>query len=142
MSMKIISRAILTRNNSVLLVKNVNKDYWSLPGGYWEWDKETLKECATRELLEETGCRVYIKDLLFVQEFESKSSKVIEFVWSASIKQGQKDIKSILHKDIDTESEIEQIKWFNFDTLEEISVRPAAVKSVIRGESVPLHIKS
>jgi 8-oxo-dGTP diphosphatase len=51
---------ILIRKDKVLLVLRAQRpqqDWWSLPGGYLNWD-ETLEECASREVKEEVGLDV------------------------------------------------------------------------------------
>jgi len=52
------STIIIEDNNEVLLVKRKRKPYqnkWALPGGFINYGKETLEECAIREGKEETG---------------------------------------------------------------------------------------
>ena len=142
MKIKIISRAIILEKKHILLVKNIGKDYWSLPGGHWEYKKETLRECAKREVLEETGYNVSIKDVLFNQEFESKSAKIIEFIWNAKLDGNQNICIDIKHQDIDPESEIEKIKWVNFKDIEFTPVRPIAIKDIINKKLTKRHINS
>lgn len=55
------SFAVITSNGKYLLCYNTLRGQWELPAGHREVD-ETPKECALRELFEETGQRVsYIK---------------------------------------------------------------------------------
>ena len=56
------SFAVITCGGSVLMVYNKWREQWELPAGRREGD-ETAKECAIRELYEETG--QYINDLKF-----------------------------------------------------------------------------
>lgn len=52
--------AIVVRDRKVLLVKRADKPYkgdWCIPAGFMEWD-ETPRECAEREILEETGFQI------------------------------------------------------------------------------------
>ncbi|MBD7984294.1 NUDIX hydrolase [Sporosarcina sp. Sa2YVA2] len=51
------SFAVITSNGKYLLCYNTLRDQWELPAGHREVD-ETPKECALRELFEETGQRV------------------------------------------------------------------------------------
>lgn len=56
------SFAVITFNGHVLMVYNIWREQWELPAGKREGD-ETAKECAVRELFEETG--QYISNLEF-----------------------------------------------------------------------------
>lgn len=47
----------------VLLVQRADNGLWALPGGGMEFG-ETLAQCAEREVLEETGCRVTVTDVV------------------------------------------------------------------------------
>ncbi len=56
------------RQRKVLLIRRKNppyKGYWALPGGFIDV-KETLKQCAVRELAEETGVQLSEEDLKFL----------------------------------------------------------------------------
>jgi 8-oxo-dGTP diphosphatase len=64
---------IVTRNNGlleeILLVKRKHepyKNYWAMPGGFLDVDKETVEEAGVRELKEETCLVTSINDLELV----------------------------------------------------------------------------
>lgn len=57
---------IVERENKILLIKRKHppcQGYWALPGGFLEYGKETIEETGKRELYEETGLVVELKDL-------------------------------------------------------------------------------
>jgi 8-oxo-dGTP diphosphatase len=59
------------RRRKILLVKRKHepyKDCWALPGGFLNVGMETVKQTAQRELREETGLYVALKDLYLVGE--------------------------------------------------------------------------
>ena len=141
MSLKLISRVALLHDNKILLVKNADRDFWSLPGGHCEWEIESLKECACRELLEETGIKANISKILFVQEFNSKNNKIIEIIWLATPKDHLDNILEIKQTDTDPESEIEQVKWFDFTDLNKIEVKPNQLLELIKNQEIT-YIKS
>lgn len=59
---KIDVRAIIVRDNEILLVKD-DDDLWSVPGGWAEFG-QSPKENVEREVLEETGYRAEVVKLL------------------------------------------------------------------------------
>lgn len=143
--MKIISRIALQHKDRILLVKNFENEYWSLPGGHWESDLESLKECAIRELKEETGIDGQVNDVLFSQEFTSKGEKVVEFIWKGRLSPHTSiDKKSIIdHTDTDPESEIETVQWFNISDIDEIILRPNSLTQYLKNPNIKRgHIES
>ena len=64
-------RAVVIKDNKILLTKYMNGQYYNFPGGGVE-EGETLAECAKREVLEESGITVIVEDMLFTLEVETK----------------------------------------------------------------------
>jgi|GEM_PF-2606192 len=126
---KIISRAVVIHNNKLLLVKNRARDFWSLPGGHWEFENESLGECAIRETIEETGHLIELGDMIFCQEFRKPESIVLETYWAATISnKDKKNIEAVVnHMDIDEDSEIEQVAWFDKDRATKERVVPGVI---------------
>lgn len=54
---RVACRGIVLSKGNILLSYEVNTDQWFIPGGGLEAD-ESLEECCSRELAEETGCVV------------------------------------------------------------------------------------
>jgi len=60
------------------------RDYWCLPGGGLEAG-ESLQEGLYREMVEETGIKPKIGELLFIQQFDGNGSKYdeqIDFIFN------------------------------------------------------------
>ena len=69
-SPRIISAIILMKDNKVMLVKEVledNKEHWIFPGGGVDFG-ETIEEAGIREIKEELGLDVKIKEFLGFKE--------------------------------------------------------------------------
>lgn len=63
------SRGIIVRDGLILLSREVNTDYWLIPGGGME-PEETPEECCIREVREETGYLVKpVKQFLTLHEY-------------------------------------------------------------------------
>lgn len=73
---------IVIKNNKILLVKSDydNKIYWILPGGGL-CHGESLKECVKREVFEETGIKVKVGKLIFIDENCSQKNPMIHFTY-------------------------------------------------------------
>jgi ADP-ribose pyrophosphatase YjhB (NUDIX family) len=61
-------QAVILKDNKMLVLRQYNykrqEEYWMLPGGGLE-DGETEQQCIIREIKEETGSDVEIKEILF-----------------------------------------------------------------------------
>jgi 8-oxo-dGTP diphosphatase len=69
--------AITIKDEKVLLVKRgvePSKGLWAIPGGTLELG-ETLQECASREILEETGVTIKVGDCVYVFDFIERDDK-------------------------------------------------------------------
>lgn len=82
--MKIRITAVVLRNDNILLVEqNVdNARGWSLPGGGLE-EGETLEDGIVRELIEETGITVKVKELLYLCDYIRNDRHVVHMTFLA-----------------------------------------------------------
>lgn len=80
------AKAVIIQNERVLLTKNVDQDgiFYLFPGGGQE-KYEELKDAVVRECIEEIGCSVKVKDILFIREYIGKNHQFAE--WDADIHQ-------------------------------------------------------
>lgn len=79
---------IILRNNSILLLHRIDKDWWEVPGGKAEED-ESLEETAIRELKEELLCDVRLLRKLGSTFFKAVNFD-LDYTWFlAEIKKGQ-----------------------------------------------------
>jgi ADP-ribose pyrophosphatase YjhB (NUDIX family) len=112
----------------ILLVKNKGAEFWYAPGGGWEYENESVLECAKREVYEETGITVEIKRLIYVQEFhESPRTIYFETFWLAFPAGGQSLNES--HIDLDPKGAVEAARWFGQEELRDLTVFPNRLKN-------------
>jgi len=130
MKMRIVARAVVydSKSERILLVKNRGQDFWYPPGGGWEYEKENIAECAVREVFEETGLKVQIKKLLYVQEFHDALDSIsFEIFWLAEpITETTLDVA---HVDADADGKVETVKWFSKGESGEVKVFPKRLQN-------------
>ena len=127
MKLRVISRVIIYNKNKdkIILVRNRNANFWYVPGGGWEYEKENILEAGKREIKEEVGIDIDVDRLLYVQEFqESKDRKYFETFW-LSFYDGEINQN---HIDLDPNGMVEEVKWFSKDELKEIKIFPKELK--------------
>lgn len=130
MNIRLIARAITydPKAKKILLVKNKGADFWYPPGGAWKYEREDIKECARREVWEETGIKVTIQKLLYAQEFhESDDMIFFETFWLAELAYEQS--LSQAHIDHDSKGSVEQAQWFSQEDLKDLTIFPKRLKS-------------
>ncbi len=130
MNIRLIARVITydPKAKKILLVKNKGADFWYPPGGAWEYEHEDIKECARREVLEETGLEVIIQKLLYVQEFhESDDMIFFEIFWLAE--RANKQSLNEAHIDHDSKGKVEQAQWLSQEDLKGLTIFPKRLKS-------------
>ncbi len=113
------SRGIILFENEILLVKNINVDHWSLPGG--KIDKgESPEECLLRELKEELdldNLKIAYKLGEYIATSEGKRDTVYIFV----INLGSNDFKK--------QWELEDARFFGVNELP-VNVSHAALQRI------------
>lgn len=66
---RVNARGIVINNDRILLNEFGGGEYYNIPGGGVE-PGETIPEAVAREVLEETGIRVTVGELIYVLEYE------------------------------------------------------------------------
>lgn len=130
MKIRIVTRVVTYDNThkKILLVKNQGQDFWYPPGGGWKFEKENIIKCAEREVEEETGLKVNVKRLLYVQEFHDAVDSIsFESIWLAVAEKGTK--LDELHVDKDIHGKVETAKWFSRDEIFNIKVFPERLQN-------------
>lgn len=110
----VVVKVIPGQTREVLLIKRKNepfKDCWAFPGGFLDMN-ETLSECASRELKEETGLTVPSKDLSFVTMLDEVERDPRGRVLSAVF-------ACLLREDVTVQAsdDAKKVAWFPVDDL-------------------------
>ncbi len=114
MKPRIISSVVLKKDNKLLLVKERmenNEECWIFPGGGVEFG-ETIKDAAVRELKEELGLDVRIKEFLFFKEAifpRYDYHTVIFFFMAEPLNEEIKSIEEILDAGYFTVEEVKKL---------------------------------
>lgn len=129
MKIRLLARTVTydKDNEKILLVRNKGVDYWYVPGGGWEYEKENILECAKREVYEETGLHVEVMKMLYVQEFhKSEEAMFLETFWLARLSHEQ--ILNEEHSDLDPDGMVEEARWFTKEELQGLTIFPKLLK--------------
>lgn len=134
----VINRAVLLNRNSILLVKNTGNNFWHLPGGKFEPEKESLPEGCLRELREELAMTLTESDLslLSIQEIKQGTQTYLEFIWKA--KPSEAVINS-MRPDLGETGELDDVKWIGLDQLKSLGFRPQNLIDIILNDDDDVH---
>lgn len=123
--------AVVEREGDLLLVRHQKPDrdpYWVLPGGRLE-PGETIPECASREVAEETGLSASFSGVLYLGEFLREGRHTIDVVARVELEGNE---EASLGSDPEvapgTEPTLTDLRWVSVDELREIQLLPASIK--------------
>ena len=123
--------AVVEREGALLLVCHQKPDrdpYWVLPGGRLE-SGETIPECATRELAEETGLEASFSGVLYVSEFLREGRHTVDVVARMSLEGNEEaTLGSDPEVGTGTEPTLREVRWVSVEELREIELLPASIK--------------
>lgn len=117
---------VVVEGDRLLLVRHVKGDdtYWLVPGGGLDWG-ETIAQCAARELEEETGLSVAVKQYLYLSEAIAPDGRrhIVNVFVRAEVMGG-----TLAAPD---EPAIAEVAWVPFAELGNIRLYPAIADQLI-----------
>lgn len=132
--MKQRARAIIIKENKILLINRVKKDdnYWVFPGGGIE-PGESKKDAVARECKEELGLEVKVKDLILERVSDKPGMEGhVEYFFTADIIGGGLWLGSGPEFEKDTNYEGQYIlKWLDVNDLPNTNLKPFEVRDLV-----------
>ncbi|MTI71356.1 MAG: NUDIX domain-containing protein [Firmicutes bacterium] len=128
---RLTAKAIIIKDDKVLLNELDNGEYYNLPGGGVEVD-ETLRDTVAREVYEESGLSVFVKEMLYVYEYNPirddyryGSRGSLTHVFRCEINE-YKDIEPpiVIDSNPMNSSVSTGCKWVTFEELQDINLVP------------------
>jgi 8-oxo-dGTP diphosphatase len=123
--------AVVERGGALLLVRHEKPDrdpYWVLPGGRLE-PGETIKECAEREVAEETGLSARVAGVLYVSEFLREGRHTVDVIARMEV---SGDEEASLGSDPEvapgSDPTLRELRWVGVEELEQIELLPHPLK--------------
>lgn len=123
--MKIIVGGIIEKDNKILMVKEAKKKCygkWNVPAGHLE-DGETIFEGAIREIFEETGCKVRLKNMLPIMSGELENTIFMIITFTTELLEE----KTSFNKE-----EILDVKWISKEELENMGCEDLRDEKLIK----------
>jgi mutator protein MutT len=122
---------VLIEDNKILIVKQdvTESRRWALPGGRPEFG-ETIEQCLVREMKEETGLDISVKDLLYVTDRFYRNIHVVHMLFVVE-KIGGK-LRSGKKLELKTEK-IRELAMVPVDRLQEYGFSPTFCQLVKSG---------
>ena len=128
-SPKLTTDGAILRDNKILLIKRKNEPFkgkWALPGGFIEYG-EKVEDAVVREVVEETGIKTAIKDLIGIYSDPNRDPRghTITVVYLLRIKGGV----------LKAEDDAADAKFFDIKNLPELAYdHGIIIEDVLRRE--------
>jgi ADP-ribose pyrophosphatase YjhB (NUDIX family) len=124
-----VARVVVIQDNKLLLVRNNGGSFWYPPGGGWEYEYETLIDCAKREVKEETSYDVMIRRMLWLSEFRETEKVYLESFWLGALASDEDLEAHARHIDQDPNGAVVEVRWFTEAELAGLTVFPERLKN-------------
>jgi len=118
---EVIARAIILKDNKILICQSRGHAWWFFPGGHVEFGEKTEK-ALERELKEETGSE--IKNIAFIGAVENhfKQNDQIHHEFNLVFEAELED------QNIDSQEDHLEFQWLDLDLVPEAKIYPVALK--------------
>lgn len=127
---RLAAGCVIVKNNSILLLHRIDKNWWEVPGGKGEQD-ESLEKTAEREAEEELGCSVGIIRKLGKTEFNNFQFD-LDYNWFlVEITNGEERINE--------PEQYDELKYIPLDKFKDHTLSPSAknlLSAIEKGEVV------
>ncbi|HEY40342.1 MAG TPA: NUDIX hydrolase [Dehalococcoidia bacterium] len=120
---------ILIEENKILLVKQdvTEKRHWALPGGKLE-PGESIEQCLVREIKEETGLDISVRELLYICDRINEDNHVVHITFLIN-RVGEKALSpNWKHKDLHASSSSKPIREISMVPIEELTAYGFSLK--------------
>lgn len=140
--LNIRSAVIIVHNNKILTHKDINNEYYCLPGGRVQIG-ENSEKTAKREIKEELGKEIQITGYVTTIEnfFEIDGIKYHEiyFLHKAEfIDEKDQRIENTMHN-IEGEDYL-QYEWLDLEKIESYKILPKCIKESLEFKKFPIHV--
>mgnify|MGYP001573209316 CR=1 FL=1 len=129
---------IVFNKGKIALVKHKNSyngTYYLLPGGGLERD-ETIEECVAREVKEEIGLDVEVKNLAYYEDVVSKDDHTLHLVFRCEIIGGKVE-------NLDPDKKVKEIVFLSEEKFKEVKFFPKKLKEKLfpeKDEKLPISL--
>ncbi|MEI3395495.1 MAG: NUDIX domain-containing protein [Clostridia bacterium] len=133
---------VIIHNNKILAHRNINKDYYCIPGGRVEIGESSSKTIK-REIKEELGKEIENIGYIATIEnfFEMEGKKYHEIYFLHRIEFENEDDKKIEYTMHNMEGkDFLQYEWLDLDRIEEYNILPKCIKKIVKSKSFPVHV--
>ena len=123
--MKIIVGGIIEKDNKILMVKEAKKKCygkWNVPAGHLK-KGETIFEGAIREIFEETGCKVRLKNVLPIMSKNIENTTLIIITFTTELLEEKISFNT---------EEILDVKWISKEELENMNIENLRDEGLIK----------
>lgn len=139
--LNIRAAAIIIHDNKLLVHKNVDEDFYGLVGGRVKVGENSAKTIK-REIFEEMGKKIEIKGYLTtIENFfkgEDMNYHEIMFVYKAEFLDDEDKKNTETIKNIEGEEKL-RYEWIDINDLDDIPLKPDAIKGMLKKEIFPSH---
>lgn len=122
---KVRSAAVLVEGDEVLLGRHQGHDFLVPIGGSVEFS-EDLRQACRREVQEETGLSVLVKELLHVGELLNSGQHVLDTLFYCQLDSKTKDVSK------PGDATLLEITWLPLDRLNSVRIEPHEFWDVFR----------